>query len=127
MSKLFYSEIPMAAAKPSISIDYTQEAVVVTLMDEKILDAAQISDLEESILPLAGESQGKSLVIDFSNVGFLSSSVLGLLIRLSKRVNETNGQLKLCSLKKQIAEIFRITRLNKIFDIFDDIEAAMKK
>ena len=117
----------MAAAKPSISIDYTQEAVVVTLMDEKILDAAQISDLEESILPLAGESQGKSLVIDFSNVGFLSSSVLGLLIRLSKRVNETNGQLKLCSLKKQIAEIFRITRLNKIFDIFDDIEAAMKK
>ena len=64
------------------------------------------------------------LILDFSNVQFLSSAVLGLLIRISKRIYEREGQLRLCNINPKIYEIFKITRLNKIFDIYQDIESA---
>jgi anti-sigma B factor antagonist len=57
-------------------------------------------------------------------VQFLSSAVLGLLIRISKKVYEHDGQLKLCSINPKIYKIFKITRLTKIFDIYNDIESA---
>jgi anti-sigma B factor antagonist len=67
-----------------------------------------------------------NLILDFCNVRFLSSAVLGLLIRVSKKVYERDGQLKLCNIDPKIHEIFKITRLNKIFDICQDIEDAFE-
>jgi len=42
-------------------------------------------------------------------------------------VYQTNGQLRLCSIKQPIADIFRITRLDKVFDIFDNVETALEE
>ena len=65
-----------------------------------------------------------NLVLDFCNVRFLSSAVLGLLMRISKKVYEQDGRLRLCNISSRLYEIFKITRLNKIFDIYDDVESA---
>ena len=61
-------------------------------------------------------------MIDFSNVKFLTSSVLGLLIRISKKVYEAEGKLRLCSIAPKILEVFKITRLDKIFEIEGSID-----
>ena len=65
-----------------------------------------------------------NLILDFTNVKFLSSAVLGLLIRVSKKIYEQDGQLRLCDISPRIYEIFKITRLTKIFDILPDRAAA---
>lgn len=114
----------MEQVKPRISVYYAQNATVVTLADEKILDDETIRSLEESIMPLIDGPV--NLVIDFSNVAFLSSAVLGLLIRVSKRINENKGRLKLCSIGPRIYEIFKITRLDEIFEIYPDVKKAMQ-
>ncbi len=67
-----------------------------------------------------------NLILDFQNVRFLSSAVLGLLIRVSKKVYERDGQLRLCNITPKIHEIFKITRLTKVFDIYPDIESAIE-
>jgi anti-sigma B factor antagonist len=67
-----------------------------------------------------------NLVIDFSSVRFLSSAVLGLLIRISKRINENKGRLKLCCISPRIYDIFKITRLDEIFEIYPDVKKAMQ-
>ncbi len=114
----------MEELKPRISVYHAPNATVVTLTDEKILEDVDIRGLEDSIMPLIdGEV---NLVIDFSSVNFLSSAVLGLLIRVSKRVNENNGKLKLCSINPKIYEIFKITRLDEIFEIYSDAKKAMQ-
>ena len=64
-------------------------------------------------------------MLDFGNVRFLSSAVLGLLIRISKRVYEQDGRLRLCSINPKIYEVFKITRLTKTFDIYKDVESAI--
>ena len=107
----------MDAIDPKIKVEYVKEAVVVTLLLKKILEQGDIQAMQDSIMPLIDENQGIKLVIDFSNVEFLSSSVLGLLIKISKKVYEKAGELRLCSISAKIDEIFKITRLDKVFEI----------
>jgi anti-anti-sigma factor len=65
------------------------------------------------------------MILDFGNVRFLSSAVLGLLIRVSKRIYERDGRLKLCNINPKIYEVFKITRLTKTFDIYKDVDSAL--
>lgn len=113
----------MEDVKPRIGVYYAQNATVVTLTDEKILEDSDMRALEDSIMPLIDGDV--NLIIDFSSVQFLSSAVLGLLIRISKKVNEHRGKLKLCGISTRIYEVFKITRLDEIFDIYDDAKKAM--
>ena len=114
----------MEQVKPRVSVYYAQNATIVTLTDEKILDGEDIKALEDSVMPLIDGAV--NLVIDFSNVRFLSSAVLGLLIRVSKKINENQGRLKLCSIGPRIYDIFKITRLDEIFEIYPDAKKAMQ-
>jgi anti-sigma B factor antagonist len=114
----------MAPVQPNISIKYDDKVTIITFTQEKILEQTDIKALQDSILSVVEQAGPINLILDFSNVQFLSSSVLGLLIRISKRVYEAEGQLALCSIIPKIYEIFKITRLTNIFDIYDSIEAA---
>ena len=117
----------MAAIKPRISVEYAGNATIVTFTDEKILEEKDIKALQESIMyVIESASSGINLILDFGNVRFLSSAVLGLLIRISKRIYEHDGQLRLCNINPKIYEIFKITRLTKTFDIYKDVESAAK-
>jgi anti-sigma B factor antagonist len=114
----------MASIEPKMSVEYAENAAIITFTEEKILEEKDIQTLGESILSIVEQGERINLILDFCNVRFLSSAVLGLLIRVSKKVYERDGQLKLCNIDPKINEIFKITRLNKIFDICQDIEDA---
>jgi anti-sigma B factor antagonist len=115
----------MASLKPRVSVEYGEEATIVTFTDERILEERDIMDLQESLSGIIEQAEKINLVLDFSTVKFLSSAVLGLLIRVSKKVYERDGQLRLCHINPRIYEIFKITRLTKIFDIYPDRAAAV--
>ena len=115
----------MAAIKPMISVEYVGTATIVRFTDEKILEEKDIKALQDSIMSIIeSTSGGINLILDFGNVQYLSSAVLGLLIRISKRIYEHDGRLRLCQINPKIYEIFKITRLTKTFDIYKDIESA---
>ena len=117
----------MAEIKPRISVEYAEKATIISFTDEKILEERDIKALQDSIMSVVeSASGGIKLILDFGNVQFLSSAVLGLLIRLSKRIYEHDGQLKLCNINPKIFEIFKITRLTKTFDIYKDVEGAVE-
>ena len=115
----------MEPMKPRISVEYSENATIVAFTDEKILEDNDIYALEASIMSVIEQSGQIKLVLDFRNVRFLSSAVLGLLIKVSKKVYEDNGQLRLCNINPRIYEIFKITRLTKVFDIYKDTEDAL--
>jgi anti-sigma B factor antagonist len=116
----------MAEIKPRISVEYARDATIVAFTDEKILEETDIKALQESIMSVIEQAERINLILDFGNVQFLSSAVLGLLIRISKRIYEHGGQLKLCNINPKIYEIFKITRLTKTFDIYKDVESAVE-
>ena len=115
----------MAEIKPRIGVEYAGDATIVTFTDERILEEKDIKALQESIMSVIESATGGiNLILDFGNVRFLSSAVLGLLIRISKRIYERDGSLRLCNINPKIYEIFKITRLTKTFDIYKDVESA---
>jgi anti-sigma B factor antagonist len=114
----------MAEIRPKISVRYIENATIVTLTEEKILEESDIRALQESITSAIEQGEQTNLILDFQNVRFLSSAVLGLLIRVSKKIYEQDGQLRLCNINAKIYEIFKITRLTKVFDIYPDAESA---
>ena len=116
----------MAPIKPKISVEYAGNATIITLADERILEDEDIRALQESLMSVIEQGGQINLVVDFCNVRFLSSAVLGLLIRVSKKVYEQDGTLRLCNINPKIHEIFKITRLTKIFDIYRDVEGAIE-
>jgi len=115
----------VAAIKPMMNVEYAGNATIVRFTDEKILEEKDINALQASIMSMIeSASGGINLILDFGNVQYLSSAVLGLLIRISKRIYESEGQLRLCNINPRIYEIFKITRLTKTFDIYDSAESA---
>ena len=110
---------------PKIGVEYVDDVAVVTFLDEKILEQEQIQAISDSVFPLIENKPGVNLILDFSNVKFLSSSVLGMLIRISKKIYETAGQLCLCCITQKIDEIFTITRLDQVFQIMPDRDSAI--
>jgi len=114
----------MAVIRPRISVEYAKSATIVTFVDEKILEEMDIQALQDSVMSVIEEAERINLILDFCNVRFLSSAVLGLLMRVSKKVYEGEGQLRLCNISPRIYEIFKITRLTKIFDIYEDVKSA---
>jgi len=117
----------MTQMNPRITVSYEDTATIVTFTDEKILEEKDVRQLEQSLASLIDQAEGIVLVLDFSNVRFMSSAVLGLLIKVSKRVYEHEGRLALCAIGPKIYEIFKITRLTKIFDIYKDADDAVKR
>ncbi len=114
----------MDQARPKIIAVYEEGVTIATLTDDRILEEPDIQLLESSIRPLI--KSATDLVLDFSNVVFLSSAVLGLLIRVSKKIYESQGRLRLCSISPKILEIFKITRLDKVFEICEDQTEAIQ-
>ena len=98
---------------------------IVNFVDRKILDEANIQELGRELFHLVEEEQRKKLLLNFSNVEFLSSAALGKLITLDKKVKKASGQLKLSNIRPEIYEVFAITRLNRLFDIKDDEADAL--
>lgn len=116
----------MEPIKPRINVKYAENATIATFTSESILEEKDIQALRESIMSVIEQTEQINLILDFCNVRFLSSAVLGLLIRISKKIYERDGQLRLCNINSKIREVFKITRLTKIFDIYKDTEDAVE-
>lgn len=98
---------------------------IVEFADRKILEELSIHEIGEELGKLVGATPGVRLLLNFKNVDHLSSAALGMLITLSKKVQEQNGMLKLSDINRQIFEVFKITRLNRVFDIHNTSEEAL--
>ena len=117
----------MADPVPRLKTARQGNVAVVELVDKKILDEASINQLGEQLFALAAASPAPRLVLDFANVAHMSSSALGMLITLHKRVREKGGLLRLCNILPSIYEVFVITRLNEVFQICSSRDQAVSE
>ncbi len=102
------------------------DVTVVAFTESKILDEANITQIGERVNALIDQHAKPRLLLDFANVDHLSSAALGMLINANNRIREKNGELRLCDIKRQILEVFAITKLDKLFRIYPDRDAALK-
>jgi len=99
--------------------------VTILYVKEERLDAHNSGDLK---VELAGHFEGneKNIVVDLKDVRFIDSSGLGALVSGFKNAISHQGSLKLSSLQPQVKSMFELTRLHRVFEIFNSSEEALE-
>ncbi len=90
------------------------------------LDANTAGQLEKTLIPMI-ESGEKSIILDFSNLEYISSAGLRILLLAAKMQKKSQGKIILCAMKDFIKEIFEIAGFTPIFTICDSLELALKE
>jgi len=67
---------------------------------------------------LTKEGLGARVVLSLAKVTYLNSSALGSLLVFEVKLKRRGGELKLCGLSPQVAEVFRITKLDRLFEVY---------
>ena len=98
-------------------------ALVVVVEDRRI-DAAVAVRFKDRMQDLT-TTQSKRVVLDLSKVEFLDSSGLGAVVGSIKQLGR-NRQLDLAGLTPTVDKVFRITRMDRVFRIYDTKEAALQ-
>jgi len=99
---------------------------VVTFQQSHILDAMTIERMATSLKEPIEGSQDAKFIFDFARVTYLSSSALGMLIGLQRRIVQRKAAVKLAGVHDDIMEVFHITKLDTVFDIYKDGRAALE-
>ncbi|BBM83106.1 STAS domain-containing protein [Candidatus Uabimicrobium amorphum] len=108
----------------TLKIEEEKNFTIVSFFDTVILDETNITTFAEELVSVIKSRQKINLVIDFANIEFLSSAVLGKLVKIRKIVKKQGGKLKLCGLRTNLMQIFKVTKLHKVFDIVADRKKA---
>src|SRR5438105_836575 len=76
-------------------------------------------------LKLMIEKKPRQLIVDLSRVTYIDSSGLAALIEGMQNVEQYGGKFMLAGLQETIRTIFEIARLDQVFQIFPDVDAAL--
>ncbi|MCD4651522.1 MAG: STAS domain-containing protein [Candidatus Cloacimonetes bacterium] len=88
------------------------------------LDASNAEELKDKFRSHLRKTH--NFVMDLSKLEFLDSTGLGAIVACLKYSSEKNGDVVIANLQSKPRMVFEITRAYKIFDVFDDVNTAIK-
>jgi anti-sigma B factor antagonist len=101
----------------------TLESELPVIALEGEVDVYTAPQLKQQMIALL-EGGTKEVVVDLTQVDYLDSTALGVLIGGLKRLREMDGNLALICPSPRIKRVFEITGLDKIFDIYNTVDEA---
>ena len=72
------------------------------------------------------EAGHKKIVINFAEIGYISSLGLGALVRARSRVAKAGGTIFLSNIKNQVLEALRLVHFDRIFNIYETEKEAIE-
>jgi len=88
------------------------------------LDLGSAGKVKEHVRSLLND-QRRMIHFDMTGVDFINSSGLGALVSMMKEIRVHQGRLTLSNLAPYVKEIFEITQLSNVFDIFPTVDEAL--
>ncbi len=100
------------------------EAVIIELKGN-VMGGEDTKEFNELLHKLIDEGK-KNVVVDLSDVKFMNSSGLGMMIGGLTTMKKTGGNLKLARVTEKIESLLIITKLITIFEFYDNVDDAIK-
>ncbi len=107
-----------------LDITTREDIWIVLFRQSSIGSMGEIEKIADILRALVCKQHPAKMIIDFSNVRFFSSQMLGLLVDLWRRMKEAGGKLLICGINPQLIRVFRITHLDKLFEFYENSAAA---
>jgi len=104
-------------------------ADVVVAMPSGQIDHPNAERLEQALAPIlaAAAPRTSALVLDFSQVEYISSMGLRVLLMAAKQLRAQNARIAVAALHPVVKEIFEIARFNHVLEVFPDVRAALEQ
>lgn len=109
-----------------MEIKYSKKDDITIVTINGKMDTYSSEDFESSMLQIL-ELGDKKIIIDFSNVDFISSAGLRVLIMTAKKLKAVNGVLFLSSFKDYLKDMMDTVGFSSIFNIHPSVDEAIKK
>jgi anti-sigma B factor antagonist len=114
-------------ATPRIQVSEEEGALVVSFRDRLLFDDRTVREVSEQLnASLPNDGNPIKIVLDFTGVDLISSSLLGKLILLQRRVDGSGGKLRLCELSPTVQSVFKTSNLDRLFGLVRDRRAALE-
>jgi len=108
-----------------MSFSFSEKKGILVVKIEKQRATVEISSkLKEDLLARV-DSGNHNVLVDLSKSDFVDSSFLGALVAGLKKATMKGGDLKIMGLQAPVRAMFELTRLYRIFDIFEDEDEAI--
>jgi anti-sigma B factor antagonist len=93
------------------------------------IDHRSAADLEAALLPLVAQAaeRKRPIVLDFSGVDYISSVGLRVLMIAAKQMRAAEARLSIAALQSVVAEIFTISRFDKVLVVCATLEDALSQ
>ena len=101
------------------------DVLVVGFTMRMLNDEENIEQLGQELFSLVEQYNWLKLVLDLSNVEYLTSSVIGKLITLHRKLHRSQGKLVLISLSPGVDSILRTAKLLTYFSVAESRDAAV--
>ncbi len=111
-------------ALTQFDVETINGVTVLTFRSQKILDAGLIGKIKTELLGLIHDSI--KIVLDYKGVTYQSSEMLQGLIAADKAIKQARGKWRFCNIVPDVYEVLVITRLNKLFDVKETRDDALK-
>ena len=108
-----------------LEVEDQGEITIVDFIEEKILADRTIKEIREDLFSLFEQHGRKKMLLNFSNVVYLSTAMFSGFLLLNKAMNAAGGKLVMCNINDDIYEVFEITKHNKLFTIVKDEQTAL--
>jgi len=87
------------------------------------IDLSRSPELRTGLIQLVDEKHDR-IIIDMAGVPYMDSSGVATLVEALQRQRKSGGKMILCGLQTKVKSIFEIARLDMVFTIVDDVDAA---
>lgn len=91
------------------------------------IDHANTEAFQQALAPYLADcsDSGMSIVLDLADVEYISSIGLRALMLASRKAKSQSGKIVLAALTPIVSEVFKISRFDTLFEIFQTTEAAI--
>ena len=108
-----------------LNLEKLTECTVLYIQEERI-DAHNSGELKEAILHLIEQGE-TNIIVQLEQVKFIDSSGLGALLSGHKNATAKSGKLALVNMQHQVLSMFELTRLDRVFEIYADLNEAFDR
>jgi anti-sigma B factor antagonist len=102
----------------------TADGAAIVAIPVAELDAANANEFKRDMAPVL--EAHRNVILDLSRLRFIDSSGLGAFISCLRKLNEKQGDLKLCGMSKQVRAVFELVRMHRMLDIYGTREEAVR-
>lgn len=101
-----------------------QDGIAVLKLKGKLMGGEETQELHDHVRGLVAD-EVKNVVIDLSNVKWLNSSGLGVLMASYTTLKNNGGALKLAGVTEKVESLLVITQLVNFFETYESVDRAI--